>query len=67
MLIEKYNSDWIKIFTDWKSEIENGLSGLVYTIEHVGSTSVPNLDSKPIIDIDIIYKKQIDFEKFKLV
>ncbi len=66
MLIEKYNSNWIKDFADLKSEIANGLNGLVYTIEHVGSTSVPDLDSKPIIDIDIIYKKQIDFEKIKL-
>ncbi len=31
------------------------LNGLGYTIEHVGSTSVPNLDAKPIIDIDIVF------------
>jgi GrpB-like predicted nucleotidyltransferase (UPF0157 family) len=66
MIIEVYTPNWIKDFTDIKSEIENGLNGLVYTIEHVGSTSVPNLDSKPIIDIDIIYTKQLDFEKIKL-
>jgi len=65
MLIEKYTLKWIKDFTDIKSEIDNGLHGLLYTIEHVGSTSVPNLDSKPIIDIDIIYPKQQDFEKIK--
>ena len=66
MLIETYKSNWIKDFKDLKCEIENGLHGLVYTIEHIGSTSVPNLDSKPIIDIDIIYSKQSDFEKIKL-
>ncbi len=65
MLIETYTSNWIKDFTDIKSEIEKGLPGLDYTIEHVGSTSVPNLDSKPLIDIDIIYSKQLDFEKIK--
>jgi GrpB-like predicted nucleotidyltransferase (UPF0157 family) len=65
MLIETYTSNWIKDFNDLKCEIENGLQGLIYTIEHVGSTSVPNLDSKPIIDIDIIYSKQPDFEKIK--
>ena len=32
----------------------------------MGSTSVPKLDSKPIIDIDISYSKQLDFEKIKL-
>ena len=66
MIIETYTSNWIKDFTDIKSEIVNGLHEFDYTIEHVGSTSVPNLDSKPIIDIDIIYSKPFDFEKIKL-
>ncbi len=34
-------------------------------MEHIGSTSVPDLDSKSIIDIDIIYYHQDDFEKIK--
>lgn len=65
MLIEKYTPNWIKDFTDIKSEIENELQGHDYIVEHIGSTSVPNLDSKPIIDIDIIYSKTLDFEKIK--
>lgn len=65
MLIEKYTSNWIKHFESLKSEIEKGLHGLHFTIEHVGSTSVPNLDSKPIIDIDIIYAQRLDFEEIK--
>lgn len=65
MLIEKYTSNWVRDFTDLKREIENGLYGLHYSIEHVGSTAVPNLDSKPIIDMDIIYSNQADFGKIK--
>jgi GrpB-like predicted nucleotidyltransferase (UPF0157 family) len=65
MLIEKYTSNWVKDFTDIKCEIENGLQGLEFSIEHIGSTSVPNLDSKPILDIDIIYYKKTGFEKIK--
>ena len=65
MLIEKYSSNWIKNFADLKREIDNELHGLDYRIEHVGSTSVPNLDAKPIIDMDIIYSHQADFEKIK--
>ena len=65
MLIEKYSPNWVKNFADLKREIENGLHGLKYRIEHVGSTSVPNLAAKPIIDMDIIYFHQADFEKIK--
>ena len=65
MLIEKYTPTWIKDFADLKREIENGLHGLAFNIEHVGSTAVPNLASKPIIDIDIIYSNQADFQKIK--
>lgn len=65
MLIEEYTSDWIRNFTEIKCEIERGLVGLKYKIEHVGSTSIPNLDAKPIIDIDIIYDHKIEFKKIK--
>ena len=65
MLIKKYTSEWITCFADLKHEIEKGLSGLKYSIEHVGSTSVPELDSKDIIDIDIIYEQESEFEKIK--
>jgi GrpB-like predicted nucleotidyltransferase (UPF0157 family) len=66
MVLEKYTSSWVKAFTSIKREIDNGLEGLVYTIEHVGSTAVPNLDAKPIIDVDIIYSNAVDFEKLKM-
>ena len=65
MLIVKYTSNWVNDFAALKRIIDKGLKGLVYHIEHVGSTSVPNLDSKPIIDIDIIYSNKLDFEKIK--
>ncbi len=66
MLLEKYSSSWINDFEAIKGEIEIALIGPAYTIEHVGSTSVPNLASKPVIDIDIIYSKLPDFKKIKL-
>ena len=65
MLLKKYSSNWINDFIHIKFEIEKALSGIAFTVEHVGSTAVPNLDAKPIIDIDIIYTEQTDFEKIK--
>lgn len=63
MLIKKYTPNWIENFVNSRHEIDKALNGSAYQIEHVGSTSVPNLDSKPIIDI--VYKSESEFEKIK--
>lgn len=65
MLLKKYTTDWVESFIGIKKEIDKSLIGLKYQIEHVGSTSVPGLDSKDIIDIDIIYETEAEFDKIK--
>jgi GrpB-like predicted nucleotidyltransferase (UPF0157 family) len=65
MLIEKYNPVWIQQFENIKQAISNVLDGVTYTIEHVGSTAVPELDAKPIIDLDIIYTNEEEFLSIK--
>lgn len=64
-LLIRSTAKWIEDFNNIKREIDNALSGIDYTIEHVGSTSVPNLDSKSIIDIDIIFSSPEDWIKIK--
>jgi GrpB-like predicted nucleotidyltransferase (UPF0157 family) len=66
MILEKYSPAWVIHFTNIKQAIDTGLDGISCIIEHVGSTAVPNLDAKPIIDIDIIYPDPADFEKIKM-
>jgi GrpB-like predicted nucleotidyltransferase (UPF0157 family) len=65
MLIIKYNPEWITHFEKIKEKLWNVLNGTNVEIEHVGSTSVPKLDAKPIIDIDIIYYEATDFQNIK--
>lgn len=53
--VEPYNPEWPQHFQDLKSRLESFLQSVPYiSIEHVGSTSVPGLAAKPIIDTDII-------------
>jgi GrpB-like predicted nucleotidyltransferase (UPF0157 family) len=66
MLLKKYTSDWIENFIEIKNKIDKSLTGLKYRIEHVGSTAVPGLDSKDIVDIDIIYENEYEFKKIKI-
>jgi GrpB-like predicted nucleotidyltransferase (UPF0157 family) len=65
MLIQKYDPIWAKNFNDLKKVFQNALLDLTIEIEHVGSTSVVGLAAKPIIDIDLIYSNQADFQKIK--
>ncbi|PSN71801.1 acyl-CoA N-acyltransferase [Corynespora cassiicola Philippines] len=57
--VEKYNPAWPVQFQAIKSSLEKYLGSVpIVSIEHVGSTSVPGLAAKPIIDIDIIVMRE---------
>ncbi|KAM0258457.1 hypothetical protein ACHAQJ_003796 [Trichoderma viride] len=45
---------WPKSFELFKSRIVSALGPTALSVEHVGSTSVPGLPAKPVIDIDLI-------------
>src|SRR2546423_2215298 len=50
--IERYDSDWPAKFDHERAALEKVLGpGITGGIHHVGSTSVPGLDAKPVIDI----------------
>ncbi|MGJ3502051.1 dephospho-CoA kinase/protein folding accessory domain-containing protein [Piscirickettsia salmonis] len=46
-----YNSNWPTLYQQEKIVLLKHINHLINTIEHIGSTSVPKLTSKPIIDI----------------
>lgn len=46
-----YNPDWPNRFEELERTIRDILGDSVLLLEHVGSTSVPGLSAKPIIDI----------------
>jgi len=49
--ISEYNPNWTNEFEVEKLKVFNALSDLQVVIEHIGSTSVSGLGSKPTIDI----------------
>ena len=54
VLVLPYDARWAQSFAQIRDELREGLGELALSIEHVGSTSVPGLSAKPIIDIDVV-------------
>ena len=58
--VEDYDPHWPEEFEMLRSRIALVLDELATAIEHVGSTAVPGLAAKPIIDIDILLRSVSD-------
>lgn len=55
-----YDAEWPRIFERLKAAIRDAVRDAADAIEHVGSTSVPGLAAKPIIDIDVVVADEAD-------
>src|SRR5262252_5972612 len=51
IVLVEYDPQWLAMFDREASRIRTALASLAIRVEHVGSTSVPGLAAKPIIDI----------------
>jgi GrpB-like predicted nucleotidyltransferase (UPF0157 family) len=49
--LEPYNPEWPRLFGTLEQQIRDALGAKALMIAHVGSTSVPGLSAKPIIDV----------------
>lgn len=56
-----HDERWAQDFEDIASEIRDALGELALDIQHVGSTAVPGLSAKPIIDIDVVIRDHAAF------
>ena len=62
--LENNYKKWKEIFNEEKETLKDLISNSV--IEHVGSTAVPGLSSKPIVDIAVGVKDLLDIDLDKL-
>ena len=61
IVVVPYDERWARDFEAIASEIRDALGELAIDIVHVGSTSVPGLSAKPIIDIDVVIRDYAAF------
>jgi GrpB-like predicted nucleotidyltransferase (UPF0157 family) len=53
VVLAPYDAAWPARFSTWRRQLSEALGGRARRIEHVGSTAVPGLPAKPVIDIQV--------------
>ncbi len=51
VIIVDYDPNWPQMYEQEKARIQDAIGEYLIDIQHVGSTSIPGLSAKPIIDI----------------
>src|SRR5690606_11995187 len=52
--VEAYDPTWATLFQTLRNSIDIAIAATALAIEHVGSTAVPGVLAKPVIDIYVI-------------
>lgn len=61
VIIVEYDPDWPSAFASLHRKLASILGDLAAATEHVGSTGVPGLAAKPILDVDVILSRAEEF------
>jgi GrpB-like predicted nucleotidyltransferase (UPF0157 family) len=64
ILIMDYDPLWPKLFAREADRIQNALASRALQIEHIGSTSVPGLAAKPVVDMLLVVMNSADEEAY---
>jgi len=54
--VVSYNSNWKDMYKEESEKIKNVLNNIIIDIHHIGSTAIPGIKAKPVIDILIEVK-----------
>jgi len=60
IVLEPYNPEWPSMYAKLEGQIRDALGANALLIEHVGSTSVPGLSAKPVIDVVLAVPNSAD-------
>ncbi len=57
VIIVEYDPQWPALYEQERAQLAQVLGGLAVGFEHMGSTAVPGLAAKPLIDIMVLVEK----------
>lgn len=58
VVIVDYDPSWPSAFEEIRTRVWPAVAGMAHRVEHVGSTSVPGLAAKPVIDVDVVASEE---------
>lgn len=58
--LAEYDPEWPRLFEREEVRIREALGERAVVVEHVGSTSVPGLAAKPVIDVVLVVADSAD-------
>jgi len=61
-VVTEYDPRWPAVFGRLRDRLDAALAGVAHVTEHVGSTAVPGLAAKPIIDVDVVVADETALE-----
>ncbi|MCL6270300.1 GrpB family protein [Sansalvadorimonas sp. 2012CJ34-2] len=62
--VVEYNPEWADLFQKEQTLIQNALTPLEAKVVHIGSTAVPGLAAKPVIDIMILLPEITEIDNY---
>jgi GrpB-like predicted nucleotidyltransferase (UPF0157 family) len=66
LIIHPYDPHWPELFSHLGAALRKALGQTALRIDHIGSTAIPGLDAKPIIDIQISVPSFESLESYRL-
>jgi GrpB-like predicted nucleotidyltransferase (UPF0157 family) len=66
VVIEPYSAEWPGLFRELAGALRRALGDAAIRIDHIGSTAVPGLAAKPIIDVQISVRQLEPVESYGL-
>jgi GrpB-like predicted nucleotidyltransferase (UPF0157 family) len=60
IVVTEYDKEWPALFEQIARPVRNAVADLGAEVEHIGSTSVPGLAAKPVIDLDVVVRSAAD-------
>lgn len=63
--IVDYDRDWVAVFAELGATLREALGDVAVRIDHIGSTAVPGLAAKPVIDVQVSVRSLEPIDGFR--